>query len=207
MRLAPEARITQRERSRPIRRVVRRFNSVNGLFCMILPSSEGSSFYNPGGDIMSLNPTIFQKPQIYYPKLFTAVSSTVPHIEMTANEAVAACYSFRKKRHSVKITKYRGKPQMQLNIPYTIDGMPVDEIRAHTFEKFPCNTIFIHGNIRKLGKLAFFECTAKTVIFEDGLTSLNEYIFYYCESLEKVHLPLTLKHIGKRCFMWCQNLK
>ena len=156
---------------------------------------------------MSLNPAKFQKPQIYYPKLFTATSVTVPHIEMTAKEAVAAGYSFRKKRHSVKITKYRGKPQMQLNIPYTIDGMPVDEIHAHTFEKFPCNTIFIHGNIRKLGKYAFYGCSAKTVIFEDGLTALHEYIFYYCESLEKVHLPLTLKHIGKRCFMWCKNLK
>jgi len=174
---------------------------------MILPSSEGSLFYDPGGDIMSLDSVKFKKPQICYPKLFTAASVTVPHIEMTAKEAVAAGYSFRKKRHSVKITKYRGKPQMQLNIPYTIDGMPVDEIRVHTFEKFPCNTVFIHGNIRKIGRLAFFECTAKTVIFEDGLTALHDEIFYYCESLEKVHLPLTLRYIGKRCFMWCKNLK
>ena len=174
---------------------------------MILPSSEGSLFYDPGGDIMSLDSVKFKKPQIYYPKLFTAASVTVPHIEMTAKEAVAAGYSFRKKRHSVKITKYRGKPQMQLNIPYTIDGMPVDEISAHTFEKFPCNTVFIHENIRKIGRLAFFECTAKTVIFEDGLNALHDEIFYYCESLEKVHLPLTLRYIGKRCFMWCKKLK
>ena len=156
---------------------------------------------------MSQNPAKFQKPQIYFPKLFTAVSSTVPHIEMTAKEAVAAGYSFRKKRYSVKITKYRGKAQLQLNIPYTIDGMPVNEICAHTFEKFPCNTINIHGNIRKLGKGVFYDCTAKTVIFEDGLTALHEYIFSDCASLEQVHLPLTLKYIGKRCFMRCKNLK
>ena len=174
---------------------------------MILPSSEGSLFYNPGGDIMSLNPSDFKKPQIYYPKLFTATSATVPHIEMTAKEAVAAGYSYRKKRHSVKITKYRGKAQMQLNIPYTIDGMPVDEVCAHTFKEMPCNTINIHGNIRKLGKGVFYGCTAKTVIFEDGLTALHEYIFSDCESLEQVHLPLTLKYIGKRCFMRCKNLK
>ena len=128
---------------------------------------------------MSLNSAAFRKPQIYYPKLFTATSVTVPHIALTSNEAVAAGYSFRKKRHSVKITKYRGKPQMQLNIPYTIDGMPVDEIHAHTFEKFPCNTVFIHGNIRKLGKYAFYGCAAKTVIFEDGLTALHEDIMSY----------------------------
>ncbi|MBQ6039845.1 MAG: leucine-rich repeat domain-containing protein [Oscillospiraceae bacterium] len=156
---------------------------------------------------MSQNPAKFQKPQIYFPKLFTAVSSTVPHIEMTAKEAVAAGYSFRKKRHSVKITQYRGKAQMQLNIPYTIDGMPVDEVCAHTFKEMPCNTINIHGNIRKLGKGVFYDCTAKTVIFEDGLTALHEYIFSDCESLEQVHLPLTLKYIGKRCFMRCKNLK
>ena len=156
---------------------------------------------------MSQDPAKFQKPQIYFPKLFTAVSRTVPHIEMTAKEAVAAGYSFRKKRHSVKITKYRGKAQLQLNIPYTIDGMPVDEVCAHTFAEMPCNTINIHGNIRKLGKGVFYDCTAKTVIFEDGLTALHEYIFSDCASLEQVHLPLTLRYIGKRCFMRCKNLK
>ena len=175
---------------------------------MILPSSEGSLFYNPGGDIMTLNTSDFKKPQIYYPKLFTATSATVPHIEMTAKEAVAAGYSFRKKRHSVKITKYRRKkPQMQLSIPYTIDGMPVDELCAHIFENAPCNTVFLHGNIRKLGEGVFRECTAKTVIFEDGITSLPGYAFYECGSLEKVRLPQTLKHIGTRCFMLCKNLK
>lgn len=156
---------------------------------------------------MSPNPAQFRKPQIYYPKLFTAVSNTVPHIEMTAKEAVAAGYSFRKKRNSVKITKYRGKPQMQLNIPYTIDGMPVDEICAHTFEKCPCNTVFLHGNIRRLGECVFRFSTMKTVIFEDGLTSLPVYAFSECRSLENVRLPRTLKYIGKRCFMWCENLK
>ena len=58
-------------------------------------------FYDPGGDIMSLDSVKFKKPQIYYPKLFTAASVTVPHIEMTAKEAVAAGFSFRKKRLSV----------------------------------------------------------------------------------------------------------
>ncbi len=156
---------------------------------------------------MSLSPVIFKDPQIYFPKLFTAVSKSVPHLAMTSQEATAAGFSFRKNRHSVKITKYRGKPQKQLHIPYTIDGMPVDAIRAHTFEKHPCSTVFLHGNLRRLGEGVFRECTVKTVIIEDGLTSLPAYAFHECKSLEEVRLPLTIKHIGLRCFRICKNLK
>lgn len=156
---------------------------------------------------MSLSPVIFKDPQIYFPNLFQAVSKSVPHLAMTSKEAVAAGFSFRKKRRSVKITKYRGKAQMQLHIPYTIDGMPVDEIRANTFWGRPCNTVFLHGNLRKLGKSAFQECTVKTLIIEDGLTSLPAYAFHGCKSLEEVRLPLTIKHIGLRCFRFCTGLK
>ena len=149
----------------------------------------------------------FHDPHIYFPKLFKPAAQTVPHIDLTSKEAVAAGYSFRKKRHSVKITKYNGNSQMKIIIPYTIDGLPVDEIREHTFEERPFNTLYIHGNIRRIGESAFKESTVKTVIFEDGITSFSEYLFYKCGSLEHIRLPQTLKHIGKRCFMFCKNLK
>ena len=174
---------------------------------MKLPSAEGSSFYNTGGDIVSLSPVIFKDPQIYFPELFQAVSKSVPHFAMTSKEAVAAGFSFRKKRRSVKITKYRGKAQKQLHIPYTIDGMPVDEIRANTFRGRSCNTVFLHSNLRRIGESAFRECTVKTIIIEDGLTSLPAYGFHECKSLEEVRLPLTIRHIGLRCFRSCKNLK
>ena len=58
---------------------------------------------------MSQKPEVFETPQIYFPKLFTAVSKTVPHIELTSDAAVIDGYSFRKKRHSVKITNYHGR--------------------------------------------------------------------------------------------------
>ena len=156
---------------------------------------------------MTQKSAFFQTPEIYFPELFTAVPNNVMHIEMSGKEAAAAGFAFRKKRHSVKITNYHGKPQKQLMIPYTIDGMPVDEIRSETFRKFPCSTVFIHGNIRKLGEGVFRESTVKNVIFEDGITVLPKYAFSYCENLEKVCFPTTLKMIRFRCFALCRKLK
>lgn len=119
---------------------------------------------------MSQNPEIFVTPQIYFPKLFTAVSKTVPHIEMTAKEAVAAGYSFRKKRHSIKITNYHGRPHKNHIIPYSIDGMPVDELGREAFRNCTCCIMYIHGNIRRLGEAVFKGSTMYKVIFEDGLS-------------------------------------
>ncbi|MCR5731148.1 MAG: leucine-rich repeat domain-containing protein [Ruminococcus sp.] len=156
---------------------------------------------------MSRKPIIFETPQIYFPKLFTAVSKTVPHIELTSDAAVIDGYSFRKKRHSVKITNYHGRSHKELIIPYSIDGMPVDEICKDAFRKYPCSTIYIHGKIRKVGESAFRGSTVRLVVFEDGITSLSECSFSGCRMLEKVKFPLTLKNIGYRCFWGCESLK
>ncbi len=126
---------------------------------------------------MSQKPEVFETPQIYFPKLFTAVSKTVPHIELTSDAAVIDGYSFRKKRHSVKITNYHGRSHKDLIIPYSIDGMPVDEICNDAFRKYPCSTIYIHGKIRKLGESVFSGSTMRKVVFEDGLTLLSECAF------------------------------
>lgn len=156
---------------------------------------------------MRQKPFFFKEPQIYFPKLFKAVPNTVPHIALTSKEAVEEGYSFRKKRHSVKITGYHGKKLKQLLIPYSIDGMPVDEIRGHTFEKSSCTTVYIHEKIRRLGEGVFKGCNVKKAVFEDGITSLSAYTFYECKALEKVLLPRTLKNIGERCFMFCKALR
>ncbi len=156
---------------------------------------------------MSQKPEVFETPQIYFPKLFTAVSKTVPHIELTSDAAVIDGYSFRKKRHSVKITNYHGRSHKDLIIPYSIDGMPVDEICKDAFRKYPCSTIYIHGKIRKLGESVFSGSTVRKAVFEDGLTLLSECAFSGCKMLEQVQLPLTLKNIGYRCFSGCTSLK
>lgn len=156
---------------------------------------------------MSQVPVILENPQMFFPKLFTAVSKTVPHVDISAEQAVLSGYSFRKKSRSVKITKYNGRSHREMIIPYSIDGLPVDEIGDGAFSGCICSTIYIHGNIRRLGKRAFAKSTVKEVIFEDGLTSLSESVFASCKELATVELPLTLKNIGYRCFLFCENLK
>lgn len=178
-----------------------------GTIWILLPSVKGSSFYNTGWDIVSQSPVIFKDPQIYFPRLFKAVFKTVPHISLSSKEAVAAGYSFPQKRHSVKITKYHGKPLKELIISYSINGLPMDEIRKHSLETCPSSTVNIHGKMRRLGKDTFRDYNMKIVVFEDGITSLFAYTFYECKSLQEIHIPQTLKLIGTRCFMFCKNLK
>ena len=47
----------------------------------------------------------------------------------------------------------------------------------------------------------------KTVVIEEGVTSVGSYAFYGCENLESVDLPEGLTEIGEWAFGRCRNLK
>ena len=58
------------------------------------------------------------------------------------------------------------------------------------------------------GKAGFkFETALKEIIIPEGVTSLDEHSFSDCRVLEKVHLPATLKSIGKLAFNFTPKLK
>ena len=45
---------------------------------------------------MTQKASFFETPQIYFPKLYTAVSQKYKHVELTGQQAAAEGYSFRK---------------------------------------------------------------------------------------------------------------
>ena len=45
-----------------------------------------------------------------------------------------------------------------------------------------------------------------TVVIEDGVTSIGEWAFYSCHSIESIELPDTLTNIGFRAFAYCHSL-
>ena len=47
----------------------------------------------------------------------------------------------------------------------------------------------------------------KSVIIEDGVTSIGEYAFYYCENMKSVTIPSSITYIGHSAFYGCTDLR
>ena len=48
--------------------------------------------------------------------------------------------------------------------------------------------------------------TIKSVIIEDGVTSIGNYAFYFCRNLTSITIPDSVITIGTRAFYFCKNL-
>ena len=58
-----------------------------------------------------------------------------------------------------------------------------------------------------LGDSVFFECSAKSIIIPDNITSLDENVFSNCENLTSIKLPQNITEISGYCFSGCKSLQ
>ena len=82
-----------------------------------------------------------------------------------------------------RITGYYGE-DAELTIPAELDGHAV----------------------REIGEEAFRDCDLTTVTLPEGLTSIGDSAFYFCNSLTAVTLPDSLTSIGANPFSRCDSL-
>jgi len=47
----------------------------------------------------------------------------------------------------------------------------------------------------------------REILIPEGVEEIPERAFFRCHSLEKIHLPSTLKQIGREAFAFCKNLR
>ena len=74
------------------------------------------------------------------------------------------------------------------------------EIQAEAF--YNCDTemtVHFPSSLRTIGNRAFYSAEIRSADFSDGLETVDEYAFMG-SSLEELHLPSTLKHIGQSAF-------
>ena len=83
----------------------------------------------------------------------------------------------------------------------------VTSIRSYAF--YGCDglkTITIPSNVKEIGKCAFYASNLETITIQEGVTSIGEAMFGYCDSLRSVTLPNSVKSIGERAFWVCTDL-
>lgn len=102
-------------------------------------------------------------------------------------------------RYSIKdgeiiMHKYR-KRQPVLEIPATIDGIPVTRI-DDDFLVSPMN----HGEVRGRN-------STEEIILPPTIVSIGDRAFYNCENLKRVNLPEGLTEVGKSAFYGCTSLE
>jgi len=154
-------------------------------------------------------PDLFKKKEnlVFRPEVKGIESIEVEEIHLTAKEAVAMGFSFRKWSKSVRITNYHGTAE-NLIIPTTIDGVTITKINARAFcQNQTIKKLQIPATVRKIGEVAFMRTKIESCLIADGLTEIPKGAFFYCLNLSEVHLPKTLRKIEICAFQHCPRLK
>ena len=88
-----------------------------------------------------------------------------------------------------------------VNVPASIDGLPVTSIGNNAFEDCELIKIFLPNTITKIGKEAFRDCSNLTEItIPPKVKSIPDSCFYDCKSLEEVNLHEGIESIASQAF-------
>lgn len=84
----------------------------------------------------------------------------------------------------------------------------VVEIRANAFRETRIKEIVFPSTVRTVGAEAFAYCKKlKTVVLNEGLTSMANYAFAYNRALEEIVIPSSIQTMGMNIFLYCTALK
>jgi len=95
-----------------------------------------------------------------------------------------------------------------LNVPSTINGLPVTRIGADVFHSFTgLTTITIPEGVVDIGNNAFAFCSSlTTVVLPESLTSIGHSSFYSCQRLASITIPINVTNIVEYGFSGCSGL-
>ena len=106
---------------------------------------------------------------------------------------------------SIAIKKYLGSKQ-NVNIPPTIQGLPVTEIWKNAF--YNCENITsvtIPDGVTSLS--GFYGCKSlESINIPNSVTSIKGSAFYFCSSLKNITIPDSVTSIGAYAFYECKKL-
>lgn len=76
-----------------------------------------------------------------------------------------------------------------------------ESVQSSSFmEATQLQSVYIPQSVRSLGSSAFYGSSVKRVVIDEGLTTINDFVFGNCANLESVYLPSTLTSIEQQAF-------
>lgn len=76
----------------------------------------------------------------------------------------------------------------------------------YPFDSCSIDSVKLKNNSKYIPYGAFYGCKIKEIEIPDGITSIDDYAFYDCESLIKITIPNSVTAIGTHAFSGCKSL-
>jgi hypothetical protein len=116
-------------------------------------------------------------------------------------------YSFIIENGSAVITAYSGSGG-EINIPWSLGGVEVTEIRTKVFaDNELITTVNLPNSITKIGQAAFSGCTnLLNIRLSSRVGYLSDDLFKNCTSLSSILIPDRVSGIGNNVFTGCTGL-
>jgi hypothetical protein len=119
---------------------------------------------------------------------------------------VQAQFSYTTNNGTITITGYSG-PGGAVNIPSTINGLPVTSIGYAAFSTSPLTGVTIPDSVANIGDYAFNYCLGLVnVTLGHSVTNIGGEAFYHCTSLANVADLDNVTGIGDWAFWFCAAL-
>ena len=111
------------------------------------------------------------------------------------------------------------------NVTYTLDSdglltiSGMGEMKKYSYSNYSVDTpwysnrssvksVIIENGVTSIGNYAFYYCSSLTSIeIPDSVTSIGNYAFYYCSSLTSIEIPNSVTSIGNSAFSGCSRLE
>ncbi len=121
--------------------------------------------------------------------------------------ALRAQFTYTTNNNAITITGYSGG-DTNLDIPATIDGLPVTAIDAHAFQyQTDLYSATIPDGVTIIGDFAFDGCyRLREMVLVDSVTAIGNSAFSGCLSLRDITIPDGVTFLGDQAFQYCASL-
>jgi len=116
--------------------------------------------------------------------------------------AARAQFNYTTSNGQITITRYTGASSA-VDIPRTIDGLPVTTIWDQAFFGSHLTSVTIPDSVTHIGSRAFSGCTGLTnITIPNGVTNIGNDAFYCCTGLTNFTIPNGVPTIGTQSFFF-----
>jgi BspA type Leucine rich repeat region (6 copies) len=119
-------------------------------------------------------------------------------------ELQAQDFTYTKNNGTITITAYIGSGGA-VDIPSTINGLPVTTIAPYPFNLATFTSITVPGSVTNIGSYAF-SVTLTNFAMLDSVTSIGDWAFVGCPNLVSVSMGNRVTSIGAAAFAYCTGL-